>query len=213
MGQKGVEEHMSYEAIITAAGMSRRMGQPKQLLPLGEGTVLEHTIRNFLQAGVKDVTVITGFRREEIEESIRHLHVQCIYNPYYERNDMLASVCMGIAEMKRDTKGALISPADVPFISPSLIKQVIFEMEETSCDMVVPCVNGEMGRPPLLSRKMLEELSKWKKQGGLHRFLEENKEKIRQVSTDESWILQDMDTPEAYHQILKIEKIWKKKIL
>ena len=189
------------------------MGQPKQLLPLGEGTVLEHTIRNFLQAGVEDVTVITGYRSEEIEESIRHLYVRCIQNPNYEKNDMLASVCMGIAEMKADTKGALICPADVPFISPSLIKRVIREMEETLCDIVVPFVNGEMGRPPLLARGMLEELAGWKKQGGLHRFLEENKEKIRQVPTEEQWILQDMDTPEAYQEILEIEKIWKKKIL
>ena len=31
--------------VVVAAGQSRRMGKDKLLLPLGEGTVLEHTLR------------------------------------------------------------------------------------------------------------------------------------------------------------------------
>jgi len=47
-------------AIILAAGESRRMGKPKQLLPLGKTTILECMIDNFLNSEVHDVVVVVG---------------------------------------------------------------------------------------------------------------------------------------------------------
>jgi len=37
-------------AIILAAGESRRMGKPKQLMPLGKSTILERTVDNLLNS-------------------------------------------------------------------------------------------------------------------------------------------------------------------
>ena len=42
-------------AILLAAGMSRRMGQPKMLLPWGQTTVIEQVISVFMTAGIDDI--------------------------------------------------------------------------------------------------------------------------------------------------------------
>jgi len=44
----------SIAALILAAGQSKRMGQPKMLLPWGESTVLQTVVAAFRAAGVED---------------------------------------------------------------------------------------------------------------------------------------------------------------
>ena len=47
-------------AVILAAGLSRRLGRPKQLLRLGSKTVIEHVTANVLQTEVCEVIVVLG---------------------------------------------------------------------------------------------------------------------------------------------------------
>jgi molybdenum cofactor cytidylyltransferase len=54
-------------AVILAAGKSTRMGEPKQLLRLGESTVLEQTLDNILSAGVDDVVLVLGSSADIIQ--------------------------------------------------------------------------------------------------------------------------------------------------
>ena len=51
---------MHIVAVILAAGLSRRMGTPKQLLPWGQTTLLGATIRQAQQARVSAVIVVSG---------------------------------------------------------------------------------------------------------------------------------------------------------
>ena len=53
-------------AIILAAGESKRMGQPKMLLPWGKVTVLEHVISVFMRAGINDIVVVLGAEQERV---------------------------------------------------------------------------------------------------------------------------------------------------
>lgn len=193
-----------YEAIIVAAGRSRRMGNAKPLLPLGEGTVLERTVQNFRDAGVEDILVVTGYRGEEVRESVAHLGVRTVQNDAYAETDMLASVRLGLSKRRAEAKGCLICPGDVPLILPETIRQVIRCMEEESCKIVVPTWEKEMGRPPLFSAEMVETLLKWRGEGGLRRFLEEHRESCRFLPVEDAMICQDMDTPADYRKLWQI---------
>ena len=59
-------------ALILAAGQSKRMGQPKMLLPWGETTVLETVIATYRAAGIDNILVITGGAREQVEVGWRY---------------------------------------------------------------------------------------------------------------------------------------------
>ena len=61
---------MSISAIILAAGQSKRMGQPKMLLPWENTTVLGKVIETIQHAGVEDILVVTGGARNEVEKIV-----------------------------------------------------------------------------------------------------------------------------------------------
>ena len=53
-------------AIILAAGESKRMGEPKMLMPYGKSTVLQTVISTIQSAGIKDILVVTGGARQQV---------------------------------------------------------------------------------------------------------------------------------------------------
>jgi molybdenum cofactor cytidylyltransferase len=57
-------------AMILAAGVSRRMGQPKLLLPFGEKTIIETVVDSVVSSNVDGTLVVLGSEREKIEEKI-----------------------------------------------------------------------------------------------------------------------------------------------
>ena len=59
-------EAMPVAAIILAAGASRRLGQPKQLLIMGAETLLARAMRLAKEAGANPVLVVLGAFRDAI---------------------------------------------------------------------------------------------------------------------------------------------------
>ncbi|MCC7353068.1 MAG: NTP transferase domain-containing protein, partial [Anaerolineae bacterium] len=57
-------------AVVLAAGQSRRMGEPKQLLPLGSRRVIEWVIAALREAEVDEIIVVTGHQREDVEAAV-----------------------------------------------------------------------------------------------------------------------------------------------
>lgn len=90
-------------AIILAAGYSSRMGDFKSLLKLGPYRAIKHAVRCFLLAGVFDVRVVTGFRAEEVVETVKPLRVTVIYNPDFDKG-MYSSVQAGLRSLELDVQ-------------------------------------------------------------------------------------------------------------
>lgn len=77
--QRGIVLHI--QVLILAAGFSRRMGRFKPLLVLNGKTVLARCVESFRQAGIADITVLTGHRHQEVAEACAQLGVNWVYNP------------------------------------------------------------------------------------------------------------------------------------
>ena len=70
--------------IILAAGLSTRMGEPKQLLPFGNSTIIETVIDNLLGSKLNEVIVVVGHEAEKVQARIRHKPVEIAFNPDYQ---------------------------------------------------------------------------------------------------------------------------------
>lgn len=57
------------DCIITAAGLSSRMGQWKMMLPWEQGTILDTSIKNALQFCSR-IILVTGYRGNELHETL-----------------------------------------------------------------------------------------------------------------------------------------------
>ena len=63
--QTGQDNQAKISAVVIAAGLSRRMGDFKLLLPWGGATVIGHVVGVLCAAGIDDIVVVTGFRAAE----------------------------------------------------------------------------------------------------------------------------------------------------
>jgi molybdenum cofactor cytidylyltransferase len=110
-------------AIILAAGQSRRMRQPKMLLPWGDRTVIEHVVTTFLDASIEDVLIVTGGAHEQVDELVdRHpaensQHGLC-------GGQMLSSLQCGLREMTERAQATLIGLGDQPQVQGRSIRSI-----------------------------------------------------------------------------------------
>ena len=102
--------------IVPCAGLSRRMGAFKPLLPFGDGTIISGTVKSLLNAGVSKVIVVAGYRADEIEEELASMSgTEIIHNDNFEHGDMMESVQVGIARALA-FDGITVVPGDMPMI-------------------------------------------------------------------------------------------------
>ena len=69
---------MIRKAVIPVAGLGTRLlpltkALPKEMLPVGDKPVLEHTIRELADSGIHDITIVTSTRKALIENHFAHL--------------------------------------------------------------------------------------------------------------------------------------------
>ena len=53
-------------AMVLAAGISKRIGMAKQVLPLGATTIIERTVDNILVSAVGEVIVVLGDKSDQV---------------------------------------------------------------------------------------------------------------------------------------------------
>lgn len=186
-------------AIVLAAGQSRRMGQPKLLLPWGNTTVLGQVTQTLANAGTVDIVVITGGWRDLVEKEIaqlaKRLPVRAVYNPGYEHGGMLSSIQCGLRAMRPGCEAALIALGDQPQVRQRSVTDVIGAFGRPGVTVVVPSWQHRRGHPILIARPLWANLLALTPPLTLRDFLNQNT--LTYIEADES-VLLDLDTPDAY---------------
>lgn len=184
-------------ALILAAGQSKRMGQPKMLLPWGERTVLGQVISTFEAAGVGDILVVTGGAKNQVEKVIGS-STRTAFNPEYSKGEMLSSVQTGLAEFKPGVEAALIALGDQPQVQERSVRLVMEAYQESEVSIVVPSFQMRRGHPWLVTQKHWDEIRRMCAPETLRDFLNHHADEIHYVTVDNDSILKDLDTPEDY---------------
>ena len=187
-------------AILLAGGQSKRMGQPKMLLPWGKLTVIEHVVTTFLQAGVRDIVVVTGGLHKQVEKAIDQYPVRSVYNRDYAIGEMLSSLQCGLGAMAPEVEAALIGLGDQPQIQESSVRLICETYRENRSGFVVPSFQMRRGHPWLVARRLWNEILELQPPESPRDFLNKHAGQIRYVNVDTRSILADLDTPEDYQK-------------
>jgi molybdenum cofactor cytidylyltransferase len=192
-------------AIILAAGESKRMGQPKMLLPWDNGTVLTHVVSVFQNAGLEDILVVTGGAREQVEALVSDLGVKTVYNEEFERGEMLSSIQCGLHALtslpiSQRERAALIGLGDQPQVQARSVRMVCEAFIEAKSNIVIPSYQRRRGHPWLVARLLWEELLSMKPPQSPRDFLNSHQVEIQYVNVDDPTVLADLDTPEDYRK-------------
>lgn len=200
-------------AIILAAGQSKRMGQPKMLLPWGNGTVLTHVISVFREAGIEHIAIVTGGAREQVEGLAAGLGARTVFNEAFQTGEMLSSIQCGLRTLtppplsqspsgtlrgERGAAAALIGLGDQPQVQAGSVRRVCEAFLETKSNLVVPSYQMRRGHPWLVAYPLWEELLSLKPPASPRDFLNAHAADIQYVNVDDPNILADLDTPQDY---------------
>lgn len=183
--------------IILAAGDSKRMGQPKMLLPWGKSTVLQTVISTFQAAGIQDILVVTGGAHNQVDALVGQ-SVQIVFNENYARGEMLSSIQMGLNEIKSESQAVLIALGDQPQVQVISIQKILQEYKLTNAPLIAPSYQMRRGHPWLVTRKLWDEILNIPVGETSRDFLNRHARDIHYVQLDTRTILQDLDTPADY---------------
>jgi molybdenum cofactor cytidylyltransferase len=188
--------------VILAAGESRRMGSPKQLLKVGNQTLIRRTIDIALATDLRPVVLVIGANKAAIAPEIVDLPITIIDNPMWEQG-MSSSVKMGMAALwmtQKEVEAVLILVCDQPYISVSLLENIVENYQTTQKPIVACRYSNEIGVPALFDRSMFEELLTLTGDKGAKPVIIKNLDKTNFIDFDKG--MTDLDTPEEYQAYL-----------
>ena len=189
-------------AVLLAAGESRRMGQFKQLLLLGEKTFVEHCVETLLAARVDEIIVVTGHRESEVRAAAAAgtRAVRFVHNTDY-RAGMASSIKCGVQAVPDGSKACLIALVDQPQIGPNVIDQLIDVYENARPRITIPTFKGKGGHPIILDLSLKQEILEMDQSIGLGQVISAHSSEIARVEVFSSDVVEDCDLPEDYERI------------
>lgn len=184
-------------AVVLGAGESKRMGEPKVLLPYGEKTMIETVIEKTLDSRVDKTLVVLGSHWRKIGRIVKAYDVQITVNPRF-REGMLSSVQRGISALPRSSRAAVIVLADQPGLSARVIDSLISAYCRGKKGLVVPVYRKKRGHPLLIDLKYRQEIGKLDPRIGLRQLLQRHPDDILEVKVSSPAVLSDIDTVQDY---------------
>lgn len=100
-----------FACVLLAAGSSRRLGQPKQLVEYEGEALITRGVRNLLGLGAAEVIVVTGAEEHKILNKINNMSVKIVHNAAWVQG-MGGSVATGVQSLPGDVAGVLILLCD-----------------------------------------------------------------------------------------------------
>jgi molybdenum cofactor cytidylyltransferase len=198
---------MKIAILILAAGSSSRMGVAKQLLPVGETTLLGITIEHALQSKADKVCCVLGSNAEVIKESISKYNIESIFNPDF-KTGLSSSIVSGIKHLKNQNYDAiLIALGDQPLITSVYLNKMINTFTKNNGKIIASKYNNTFGVPSIIPNIYYAQLLKLKGDKGAKHFL---KNHIKEIILLKNTKLIDIDTKKEYEDYLNSKKFNKK---
>ena len=140
-----------------AAGGSKRLDSPKQLLKWGNDYLINHMIRIAVSSNIQQLYVVLGSRMEQIQPVISDKNAIIVHNPDWQ-SGLSSSIKAGLSVIDEDIDGVFILLVDQPFITAELLNLMIARFSETEAQAIVPRVNGKQYNPVLFRREVFIDL-------------------------------------------------------
>ena len=193
-------------AIVPAAGRSRRMGTPKQLLDVGGRSMLNAVLEPLVAAHIEGVVLVTySAMGEKIDIACRPGVFIALNND--ETSEMIDSVRIGLTawlerEPIRAQDGFLICPADHPGITTADFDKCITAFQHTPDRIVIASRAGRRGHPIIFPAALAPFVESDACDQGLNGLPRSHRDRIVLVECRSTGVTFDVDTPTDYDRLV-----------
>lgn len=190
-------EKGSYLVVLLAAGASRRMGRPKQLLPV-EGTPLVRRAAGIaVAAGLGPVFVVLGCRASVIAPALDGLPLHLVINESWS-DGLGSSIRAGVRralELAPVPRGLVLALADQPGVTAAHLRRLAAMHRKTGRSIVATFSNGVLQPPVLFTPEWFPRLGQLGGDDGARKILGEHARQVARVPLARAG---DLDTPGEY---------------
>lgn len=150
---------MKIVAAVLAAGLSRRLGRPKQLLDWHGIPLVRHSTQIMCDAGVDRVGVIIGHSAAHVRMALTGLTVDLTMNPDFADGQGSSVACAARWAIAQEADALVIGLCDQPLIRAAHVQQIVAAWSLSQPAVLVPRVLEQPTNPVVWSRPLLGELS------------------------------------------------------
>jgi molybdenum cofactor cytidylyltransferase len=179
--------------VVLAAGASRRLGQPKQLLQLNGESLLRRTARLAHAGGFRPVLVVCGHERERMRTELSGLDVAVVANDAWSEG-MSGSIRVGLAAVPEVCTGALLLASDQPALDAILLEHLRAAHLEHPAPVIACAYSDLLGIPALFPRALFAELLGLQGDRGAGAWLRAHRDEVHALPFPEGAL--DLDTPD-----------------
>lgn len=189
------------EAIILAAGESRRMGRLKPLIKIEGKTFLRHIVDQCRKAAIAKIHIVVGYEADNIIKACG-CDANFVRNANYKTGQFSSLQC-GIRSLGKQCQAAVICLGDQPHIRSTWIKSLIDTYEKTGAPIVIPRYDGRHGHPVLYSSQIFDTILTMNSSQTARDATKHLSQSIEYVTIKDDGILTDADTGEELDKIIE----------
>ena len=198
--------------VILAAGMSKRLGRPKQVLPLAGEPIIAHVGKRARASQAVRVAAVIGGAREETQSALEDIVDELIINNSHEEGQG-SSISAGVRYLQSTShllgscEAIIFLLGDQPGINPEVINAVI-KAWEAGGRIVMAKYTDRAGHPVLFDRVYWNDLARLEGDIGGREVIDQHREDVvyvpvesespMDVDTESDWrVLQELWTDNA----------------
>ena len=187
-----------FGVVILAAGASRRLGRPKQLVEVSGRTLLELACEAAVGSGARQVVLVVGAFGEEISSAAKNsdgqgseIHqTETVLCPDWEEG-MAASIRTGVKSLRADLQSLVIMLCDQPFVSASHIQELSAQVSALTPIVASRYEDGTLGVPCAFHRSQFSALIGLQGDKGARELIRSSEVPVGEVLLPRS---EDLDT-------------------
>jgi CTP:molybdopterin cytidylyltransferase MocA len=138
-------------AVVLAAGGSRRLGRPKQLLEIAGEALVRRAARAALGCGADETLVVTGAHADDVARAVADLPVRTVENHGWPEGIASSIRCGARAVEALGCSAVLIVLADQPRVDSGILSRVIECFRGEGREIVGCLYRGIAGAPALFA--------------------------------------------------------------
>ena len=181
-------------AILLAAGQSKRMkGKNKLLLKYKRKTLINHVLKSLIESKVNKIIIVLGHEGRKIKKiALKSKKIIFVFNSNYAKG-ISTSIKCGLKKISKKNIGFLITHADMPLVSKTILNTLCSALKSKNKEIFVPVYKRKIGNPLAFKYSMIKSLKKIKGDRGAKKLIRSNKSKVQLVKMKSKSILIDFD--------------------
>jgi molybdenum cofactor cytidylyltransferase len=142
--------------LLLAAGGSKRLGQPKQLLPYGGTTLLEHTLATARACSFDQLICVIGGAAEEIRAQVDLGGAEVLQNDDFGEG-CSSSIALALSAVDADSEVLVLLLGDQPGVTPATVDALLAGRGDAP--LALCGYDNGRGHPFAFARNLFSELA------------------------------------------------------